>query len=58
VKMKLIADRVRAPIAVLVVRFDDLTWGPNLQRDPREAIVAPRSGAPLYRTPLSLYRHT
>lgn len=51
-KVRLIAHRVRIPIAVLVVRFDDLTWEANAQRDPREPIVE-GSAAPRYQAPHS-----
>jgi len=40
VKAMLIAHRVRPPIAAVVVaRFDDLTWEPNPHRDAGKAIV-------------------
>jgi hypothetical protein len=51
-RVRFIAHRVRVPIAVLVVRFDDLTWEPNARRDPREPIVE-GTWMPLYQTPHS-----
>jgi hypothetical protein len=39
-KVRLIARRVKVPLAaVLVVRFDDLTWEPNREPDLRTVIV-------------------
>jgi hypothetical protein len=44
-KVRLITRQVRVPIAaVLVARFDDLTWEPVTQSDPHELVVVQSTG--------------